>query len=46
MAHCRQHLAAYKVPKKVFVVAEVPRHPTGKPDYTGAKKLALKRAQA
>ena len=46
IAHCRQHLAAYKVPKKVFVVAEVPRHPTGKPDYTGAKKLALKRAQA
>jgi acyl-CoA synthetase (AMP-forming)/AMP-acid ligase II len=45
LAYCRQQLAAYKVPKKIFVVEEIPRHPTGKPDYTGAKKMALALAQ-
>ena len=29
-AHCRRHLAGYKVPKKVIVVAELPRSQIGK----------------
>ena len=27
---CKQEMAAFKVPKKVFVVAELPRNPSGK----------------
>ncbi|MCE3550279.1 long-chain-fatty-acid--CoA ligase [Pseudonocardia sp. RS11V-5] len=30
LAHCRAHLASYKCPKGVEVVAELPRNPTGK----------------
>ena len=30
IAHCREHLAAYKCPKRVFVVDELPRNPMGK----------------
>ena len=30
IAHCRQHIAGYKVPKTVDVVTELPRNPTGK----------------
>lgn len=30
MAYCRQHLAAYKVPRSVDFTAELPRLPTGK----------------
>ena len=39
-AHCRDHLAGYKVPKELHVVAEVQRSPSGKPDYPWAKDLA------
>ncbi|MFN8040637.1 MAG: acyl-CoA synthetase [Acidimicrobiales bacterium] len=39
-AHCRDHLAGYKVPKELHVVAEVQRSPSGKPDYPWAKELA------
>jgi len=30
LAHCREHLAAYKVPRSLDFVDELPRHPTGK----------------
>jgi acyl-CoA synthetase (AMP-forming)/AMP-acid ligase II len=30
LAHCREHLASYKCPQAVDVVAELPRNPTGK----------------
>ncbi len=36
----RARLAAYKVPRRVVVVDEVPRSPTGKADYAAARTLA------
>jgi acyl-CoA synthetase (AMP-forming)/AMP-acid ligase II len=39
-AHCRNHIAGYKVPKSVHFVDQVPRQPSGKPDYKGAKTIA------
>jgi acyl-CoA synthetase (AMP-forming)/AMP-acid ligase II len=41
-AHARSKIAGYKVPRAVHFVAEVVRHPSGKPDYRWAKDLALK----
>ena len=32
-AHCREHLADYKVPKLVFAIDDLKRAPNGKPDY-------------
>lgn len=29
-SHCREHLAQYKVPRDIRVIAELPRNPTGK----------------
>ena len=40
-AHVRAHLAGYKTPKKVVIVAKVPRAPNGKADYATAKQMAL-----
>lgn len=37
--HCRAHLARYKVPRRLHLVAEVRRTPTGKPDMRWAKEL-------
>jgi acyl-CoA synthetase (AMP-forming)/AMP-acid ligase II len=42
--HCRTHIAGYKVPREMFLVAEVPRLPNGKPDYRSAKAQALELA--
>ena len=39
-AHCREHLAGYKVPRDLHVVEKVSRQPSGKPDYPWAKKVA------
>ena len=39
-AHCRTKIAAYKVPKALHLVEEMPRQPSGKPDYTRAKQVA------
>jgi 3-oxocholest-4-en-26-oate---CoA ligase len=36
-AHCRSHLAGYKLPRAVHVVAEIARSPAGKPDYAWAR---------
>ncbi len=38
-AHVRQHLAAYKAPKRIVVVQRVPRAPNGKADYAAAKAM-------
>jgi 3-oxocholest-4-en-26-oate---CoA ligase len=40
IAHVRSQLAAYKAPKRVVVVAKVPRAPNGKADYAAAKAIA------
>jgi acyl-CoA synthetase (AMP-forming)/AMP-acid ligase II len=39
-AHCRNHVAGYKVPKSVHLVEEIQRQPSGKPDYKWAKSIA------
>ena len=39
LAEARGRLASYKLPKRLVVVAHVPRAPNGKPDYAAAKRL-------
>ncbi len=39
-AHCRQHIAGYKVPRKLVLVADLLRTSAGKPDYAWAKEIA------
>lgn len=39
-AHVREQVAGYKTPRSVWVVAEVGRAPSGKPDYRWAKTYA------
>jgi acyl-CoA synthetase (AMP-forming)/AMP-acid ligase II len=39
-AHCRTKIAAYKVPKALHLVEQMPRQPSGKPDYARAKQVA------
>ncbi len=39
-AHCRLHLAGYKVPRRLHIVDEVVRSPSGKPDYPWAAGIA------
>jgi acyl-CoA synthetase (AMP-forming)/AMP-acid ligase II len=41
IAHVKAQLARYKAPKRVVFVAEVPRAPNGKADYTLAKQYAV-----
>ena len=38
-AHCRDHLAGYKVPRHVVVVSEAQRSASGKADYTWAREV-------
>jgi acyl-CoA synthetase (AMP-forming)/AMP-acid ligase II len=38
--HCRTRIAGYKVPRALFLVDEIPRQPSGKPDYPRARKVA------
>jgi len=40
-AHVRVHLAGYKAPRSLFLVDEIRRHPSGKPDYPWAQEHAL-----
>lgn len=42
-AHCREHLAGYKVPRDLVLVEEFVRFPTGKPDYRWAQEIASRR---
>jgi len=44
-AHCRTQIAAYKAPKQVFLVDEISRAPSGKPDYPWAKAYAKAAAE-
>jgi acyl-CoA synthetase (AMP-forming)/AMP-acid ligase II len=37
-AHVRETLAGYKVPRSLWLVAEIGRTPSGKPDYQWAKR--------
>jgi 3-oxocholest-4-en-26-oate---CoA ligase len=39
-AHCRAHIAGYKVPRHLTIVDEVVRSPSGKPDYPWAQRMA------
>jgi 3-oxocholest-4-en-26-oate---CoA ligase len=39
-AHCRDHIAGYKVPRHLTIVNEVVRSPSGKPDYPWAQRVA------
>ncbi|WP_327151502.1 acyl-CoA synthetase [Nocardia sp. NBC_01329] len=43
-AHVRTHLAGYKVPRAVWITETIVRSPSGKPDYTWARKYAAERA--
>ena len=38
--HCRSHIAGYKVPRELHLVAEMVRSPSGKPDYPWAERIA------
>jgi acyl-CoA synthetase (AMP-forming)/AMP-acid ligase II len=44
--HCRQSIAGYKIPRQLFVVEEIVRAPSGKPDYPWAKQFARNAAGA
>jgi fatty-acyl-CoA synthase len=39
LAETRGQLASFKLPKRLVVVAAVPRAPNGKPDYAAARRL-------
>jgi fatty-acyl-CoA synthase len=39
-AHCRDHLAGYKVPKDVVFMSAIQRSPAGKGDYRWARSVA------
>jgi len=41
IAHCRKHLAGYKVPRLLRFVPEIQRSPSGKADYPWAKRTAV-----
>jgi acyl-CoA synthetase (AMP-forming)/AMP-acid ligase II len=43
IAHVKQHLAAYKAPKRVIDVSSVRRAANGKLDYKGLKREAIAR---
>jgi acyl-CoA synthetase (AMP-forming)/AMP-acid ligase II len=40
-AHCRTHIAGYKIPRELHLVDQVVRAPSGKPDYPWAQQTAL-----
>jgi acyl-CoA synthetase (AMP-forming)/AMP-acid ligase II len=39
--HCRTRIAGYKVPRALHLVDQIPRQPSGKPDYPRAQELAM-----
>jgi len=45
-AHCRESLAAYKVPKRMIVVDSLGRSPAGKADYKQLRELAADRLRS
>jgi acyl-CoA synthetase (AMP-forming)/AMP-acid ligase II len=46
VAHCKQHLAGYKVPKRLVVVPLIQRSPAGKADYRWAAEVAASASAA
>jgi len=40
--HCRTKIAGYKTPRELFLVDEIQRQPSGKPNYPWAQEYALK----
>jgi acyl-CoA synthetase (AMP-forming)/AMP-acid ligase II len=44
--HCRTQLAGYKVPRRLVVVPEIVRSPSGKPDYPWANRVAAPAASS
>ena len=40
-AHCRTHIAGYKIPRDLVLVEKVLRSPAGKADYAWAKRQAI-----
>ncbi len=45
-AHCRKHVAGYKVPRQITITETVSRMPSGKPDYKWAEEIARGEASA
>jgi acyl-CoA synthetase (AMP-forming)/AMP-acid ligase II len=45
-AHCRAHVAGYKVPRALVLVDKIVRSPAGKADYAWAKQQALEKSDA
>jgi acyl-CoA synthetase (AMP-forming)/AMP-acid ligase II len=43
-AHARQQIAGYKVPRSIWLVDEISRLPSGKPDYRWAREFVAGRA--
>ena len=43
-AHCRKHVAGYKIPRQITVTETVSRMPSGKPDYPWAEEIARDQA--
>jgi 3-oxocholest-4-en-26-oate---CoA ligase len=41
-AHCRTRLASYKVPRDLYLIDEIKRQPSGKPDYPWVREYAVK----
>jgi acyl-CoA synthetase (AMP-forming)/AMP-acid ligase II len=39
-AHCRGHIAGYKIPRQLTIVDAIERSPAGKPDYRWAQRVA------
>ncbi|MDG4862593.1 acyl-CoA synthetase [Streptomyces sp. T-3] len=39
-AHCRTHVAGYKIPRQLVIAEEIQRSPSGKADYRWAKAVA------
>ena len=45
-AHCRAHIAGYKIPRQITITETVSRMPSGKPDYKWAEEIARDQASA
>ncbi|HXW33824.1 MAG TPA: acyl-CoA synthetase, partial [Acidimicrobiales bacterium] len=45
-AHCRNHVARYKVPRQLHIVDRIQRSPAGKPDYPWANALVTSNSES
>jgi long-chain acyl-CoA synthetase len=44
LAHCRESIAGYKIPKQLLAVPEIPRSPMGKVDKSAARREFFERS--